>query len=70
MDLNAEWKIDLNSRIYENLNEPTKNLLFRMLEVNPKIRITVGEALNHEFFKIMGKLDGEGKIESLKVIPE
>jgi serine/threonine protein kinase len=49
--LNTACKLDFGGVIYESVSDYAKNLLSAMLEVNPKNRITVEQALKHEFFQ-------------------
>ena len=42
-------KIDPNSGLYKKLSPRSKDLLFKLLRVDPKLRISAREALNHEW---------------------
>lgn len=51
--LNQNRKCDFNwtDPIYNRLSPEAKDLMMRLLHLNPEKRITCKEALNHGFFK-------------------
>ncbi|CAD8174342.1 unnamed protein product [Paramecium pentaurelia] len=64
VNLNKEAKIQWNSSIFELIPKPAFDLLRRMLETDPKQRISAQEALKHEYFNAfnvsnLGQFDDE-----------
>jgi len=57
----CEGKVNLKTGIWEEISREAKNLIEGLLKLDPKERIPIDKALNHEWFEIM--LAG-GKIES------
>ncbi|EGR29214.1 protein kinase domain protein [Ichthyophthirius multifiliis] len=51
LNLNKECKIDFTQKMYTELPENALDLLKKMLEKDPKRRITAQEALNHQYFQ-------------------
>ncbi|CAD8064889.1 unnamed protein product [Paramecium sonneborni] len=52
LKLNKECNINPADLIYSTLPPLTKDLLFKMLEVNPEKRLDAYELLHHQYFKI------------------
>ena len=50
LNANKACNFDVNNQIYERLSPDARDLLWRLLEINPSKRITAADALAHEFF--------------------
>ncbi|KAL0266607.1 UNVERIFIED_CONTAM: hypothetical protein PYX00_009104 [Menopon gallinae] len=48
-----EGKYSFSSPEWADISEPPKDLIRKLLVVDPKKRITVKEAMNHQFFKVL-----------------
>lgn len=48
-----EGKYSFSSPEWADISEPPKDLIRKLLVVEPEKRITIQEALNHSFFQVM-----------------
>lgn len=48
-----EGKYSFSSPEWADISEPPKDLIRKLLVVDPKKRITIEEALNHPFFQLL-----------------
>jgi len=55
----SEGKYSMKHKEWDSVSDEAKDLVTKMLEMNPKKRLSAQKCLNHEWFEIAEKLKGE-----------
>ena len=67
MEKVSSGKYSLSGAEFQAISGEAKDLIRKMLEQNPKSRVSALEAINHDWFKkVMGTQEGEINIDNLK----
>lgn len=67
MEKVSSGKYSLSSAEFQAISAEAKDLIRKMLEYNPKTRISALDSINHDWFrKVMGTQEGEINIDNLK----
>ena len=67
MEKVSNGKYSLSCSELQSISAEAKDLIKKMLEYNPKSRISALDSINHDWFrKVMGTQEGEINIDNLK----
>ncbi|EGR29001.1 protein kinase domain protein [Ichthyophthirius multifiliis] len=51
LELNKQCQIKFEGKLYEQINKDSMDLLYKLLEPNPLLRLSATQALKHQFFQ-------------------